>query len=181
MFAKSMAVSAETTNQPSPTNIVVRKTVLRTNFPSKVPSEFHTFRCTRTSGELGARVHIYGASLACTPSPHPAYLDIAASIELNAVGDANVYVCKRSAVRECAGLGVDVDRVAVRCRGQHILSPFYPLARHPGPFWYLTSSFCHVILSVTRRWNTFVKHLRVLHGDVVRRGGCFVFSRRISH
>ena len=51
------------------------------------------------------------------------------------------------------------------------LSPFHPLARYPGPFWYRASSFCHAIMSVTGRRNTIFKHLHALHGDVVRTGG----------
>ena len=56
------------------------------------------------------------------------------------------------------------------------LSPWHPLARYPGPFWYRASSFCHAFMSITGRRNTYFKHLHTLHGDVVRTGGCFVCS-----
>ena len=40
-------------------------------------------------------------------------VDVACGIELNAVGNAGVHICEHPAIRECAALGVDVERIAI--------------------------------------------------------------------
>ena len=81
-------------------------------------------------------------------------------------------------VSVCADALRSVNALALG-RGSHVLCPFHPVARHPGPFWYPKPSSCHVIMPVTGRQNPFFKHLNVLRGDVVRIGACFVSSRNV--
>ena len=63
--------------------------------------------------ELAWSLSPYLRCVTCLYSVPASGVDVAGCIDLNAVGNASVHICEHSAVFECAGLGVDVGRVAV--------------------------------------------------------------------
>ncbi|KAM5541672.1 hypothetical protein V8D89_004653 [Ganoderma adspersum] len=50
------------------------------------------------------------------------------------------------------------------------MSPFHPLYRYPGPFWYWTSIFCHAIRATGGRQAARFRALHDAYGDIVRIG-----------
>jgi hypothetical protein len=110
--ATNIFVSAIITSLPSFAKTILADVVPRKNFPSNVPSSFHTYRRGHTSGSepTSNKQSRHQTNLHAISTSR---IHIAFEIDLEAIRDACIHIGEYSAVFEGVCAGIDIESISV--------------------------------------------------------------------